>query len=79
MEYVRSKIGAIPAQIFDEIDSGVSGNVADKIAQLFCKMGESVQLIVISHLPQVASKASHHFKISKTEDDTNTRTSLQLL
>ncbi|MDA0843641.1 MAG: AAA family ATPase, partial [Bacteroidetes bacterium] len=54
MEYVRSKIGAIPAQIFDEIDSGVSGNVADKIAQLFCKMGESVQLIVISHLPQVA-------------------------
>lgn len=79
MEYVRSKIGAIPAQIFDEIDSGVSGNVADKIAQLFCKMGESGQLIVISHLPQVASKASHHFKISKTEDDTNTRTSLQLL
>ena len=79
MEYVRSKIGAIPAQIFDEIDSGVSGNVADKIAQLFCKMGESVQLIVISHLPQVASKASQHFKISKTEDDTNTRTSLQLL
>lgn len=79
MEYVRSKIGAIPAQIFDEIDSGVSGNVAEKIAQLFCKMGESVQLIVISHLPQVASKASEHFKISKTEDDTNTRTSVQLL
>ena len=74
IEYVKSRKGTLPIQIFDEIDSGVSGEIADKMAQLFDAMGSNSQLIVISHLPQVASKGMTHFKIDKTEDNESTRT-----
>ena len=74
IEYVKSSKGTLPIQIFDEIDAGVSGEIADKMAQLFDAMGSNSQLIVISHLPQVASKGMTHFKIDKTEDNESTRT-----
>lgn len=74
IEYVKSRKGTLPIQIFDEIDAGVSGEIADKMAQLFEVMGSNSQLIVISHLPQVASKGITHFKIDKTEDSESTRT-----
>lgn len=74
IEYVKSRKGTLPIQIFDEIDAGVSGEIADKMAQLFEAMGSNSQLIVISHLPQVASKGMTHFKIDKTEDSESTRT-----
>ena len=76
IEYVKSRKGTLPVQVFDEIDSGVSGEIADKIAQLFVTMGTENQLIVISHLPQVASKGATHFKIAKTEDSESTRTQM---
>ena len=74
IEYVRSRKGTLPVQVFDEIDTGVSGEIADKMAQFFVTMGTKNQLIVISHLPQVASKGTTHFKIAKTEDSEFTRT-----
>mgnify|MGYP000152458179 FL=1 len=76
IEFVKSRKGTLPVQVFDEIDSGVSGEIADKIAQLFVTMGTENQLIVISHLPQVASKGETHFKIAKTEDSESTRTQM---
>lgn len=76
IEFVKSRKGTLPVQVFDEIDSGVSGEIADKIAQLFVTMGAENQLIVISHLPQVASKGETHFKIAKTEDSESTRTQM---
>ncbi len=76
IEYVKSRKGALPVQVFDEIDTGVSGEIADKMAQLFVTMGTKHQLIVISHLPQVASKGATHFKIAKTEDSESTRTQM---
>ena len=76
IEYVKSRKGTLPVQVFDEIDTGVSGEIADKMAQLFVTMGAKNQLIVISHLPQVASKGTSHFKIAKTEDSESTRTQI---
>ena len=55
----------LPTIFFDEIDTGVSGDVALKMGQLLEKMGETVQLMAISHLPQVAARAAHHMVVAK--------------
>jgi DNA repair protein RecN (Recombination protein N) len=69
----------LPTLIFDEIDTGVSGDVAQKIGQLLQKMGNHLQLIAITHLPQVAGKANHHFRVEKSNDDSRTKTHVVLL
>lgn len=56
---------ALPTLFFDEIDTGVSGDVAQKMGALLKQMGENMQLFAISHLPQVAAKAQHHYKVEK--------------
>ncbi len=63
---------AMPAMIFDEIDSGVSGSVADKMGSMICSMGERMQVFAITHLPQVAAKGQAHYLVSK-EFDPDTR------
>lgn len=55
----------LPTLILDEIDTGVSGKVANEVGNLMKEMAENLQLISITHLPQVASKANEHFKVSK--------------
>ena len=74
-----SETRKMPTILFDEIDSGVSGDVANKIGQLLKKMGQSTQLIVISHLPQVASKANQHFKVHKKAENSISTTHVELL
>jgi len=66
----------MPSILFDEIDSGVSGDVANKIGILLKKMGLNTQLLVISHLPQVVSKAEHHLKVTKSVHNKATITSV---
>lgn len=58
---------ALPTVIFDEIDTGVSGDVADRIGQLLREMGNNRQLLTITHLPQVASAGHHHLSVRKTK------------
>ena len=70
---------ALPAIIFDEIDTGVSGEIAEKIGQIMKEMSENMQVISITHLPQVAAKADYHYKVYKTEDDFDTRTDIKKL
>jgi len=74
-----SELKKMPSILFDEIDSGVSGDVADKIGVLLNKMGIQTQLLVISHLPQVASKASAHLVVEKNQGEARTNTSVRLL
>jgi DNA repair protein RecN (Recombination protein N) len=74
-----SETRKMPTILFDEIDSGVSGDVANKIGQLLKKMGQSTQLNVISHLPQVASKANQHFKVHKKAENSISTTHVELL
>ena len=76
---VVSKHSYIPTLIFDEIDTGVSGEVAAKIGGIMQGMGTSLQLISITHLPQVASKAQHHFFIYKDNEGSRTQSHIKLL
>ncbi len=70
---------ALPAIIFDEIDTGVSGEIAEKIGQIMKEMSENMQVISITHLPQVAAKADFHYKVYKIEDEYDTRTDIKKL
>lgn len=65
--------------IFDEIDSGVSGDTADKVGSLIKDMSSNMQVINITHLPQVASKADYHYLVYKTSDDSKSVTYMKLL
>lgn len=69
----------LPTVLFDEIDTGVSGDVAQKIGALLQKMGKHFQLMAISHLPQVAAKATHHFKVEKEIIENRTISKVSLL
>ena len=62
----------LPTIIFDEIDTGVSGDVADKIGNILLKMGEGMQVVTITHLPQMASKGQHHLFVYKNDDEYKT-------
>lgn len=69
----------IPTLIFDEIDTGVSGEVAAKIGNIMQKMGNALQLISITHLPQVASQAGHHYYIYKDNEGERTQSHIRVL
>jgi len=60
-----SEFRGMPTLIFDEIDTGVSGSVADRMGSMICSMGAHCQVIAITHLPQVAAKGDAHFIVSK--------------
>lgn len=76
---VVSQYNYIPTLIFDEIDTGVSGEVASKIGGIMRQMGESLQLISITHLPQVASKAANHYFIFKDNEGEKTKSNIKVL
>ena len=69
----------LPTIIFDEIDSGISGEVSSRVAKIMQQMSESLQVIVITHLPQMAAAASHHLKVHKQTEDTTTVSSIRQL
>jgi len=69
----------LPTLIFDEIDTGVSGKISDAIAEVMVTMGKKLQVINITHLPQVAAKGDYHFKVLKEEVNNKTVTRLSPL
>ncbi len=68
-----------PALIFDEIDVGISGSTAAKVGQLLRQLGESTQVITVTHLPQVAGQANQHYFVSKQTTGKQTSTDMQKL
>jgi DNA repair protein RecN (Recombination protein N) len=74
-----SKNNSIPTIIFDEIDSGVSGEVADRVGQILSAMGKYMQVINITHLPQVAARGQKHFYVFKEDTENSTITKVRLL
>jgi len=66
-----AKYVGMPTMIFDEIDTGVSGRIADKMGLVIGQMGENMQVFAITHLPQVASKGEAHFLVYKEKDTDN--------
>lgn len=69
----------LPTIIFDEIDTGVSGDVADKMGNIMKEMGNHMQIFAITHLPQVAAKGNQHFKVTKFDDDVATISDIKSL
>lgn len=69
----------LPTIIFDEIDMGVSGEVADKVGNIIKKMSGGMQVINITHLPQIAGKGDNHFLVFKKDNETSTKTFIKLL
>jgi len=79
LKSVLASSSGLPAIIFDEIDSGVSGEVASMVGDILEEMGRSMQVINITHLPQVASRGSLHYHVYKEESDHSTITRVRLL
>jgi DNA repair protein RecN (Recombination protein N) len=69
----------LPTIIFDEVDSGVSGEIADKVGSIMKKMARGKQIINITHLPQVAGKGEHHYLVYKSDSEGGERTGIRLL
>ena len=73
---VLVKSGNLPTIIFDEIDTGVSGDTAQKMGAILEQMGRRMQVICITHLPQIAARGNSHLKVVKTSDEKTTHTSI---
>lgn len=76
---VVAKSKALPAIIFDEIDTGISGEIAGKMGRILKTMSEYMQVINITHLPQIASKGDSHYQVFKSETANSTVTGMRIL
>jgi DNA repair protein RecN (Recombination protein N) len=74
IQVIASDGSAIPTMVFDEVDSGVGGGVAEMLGRRLKDLGETRQVFCVTHLPQVASLADNHFRIAKSSDGKSTRT-----
>ena len=76
---VLAQYKKLPTIIFDEIDTGVSGEIANKMAHIMEEMSSAMQLLSITHLPQIAAKGEHHIKVYKEDVNDVTQTRLKIL
>jgi len=76
---ILSEYTSLPAIIFDEIDTGVSGEVSNKIADVMQKMSNNMQVITITHLPQIAASGDQHYKVFKSETNNKIHSNIRLL
>nr|WP_320118674.1 DNA repair protein RecN [uncultured Marinifilum sp.] len=79
IKYLISSSTALPSIVFDEIDTGVSGEIADKMGAMMTQMAENIQVISITHLPQIAGKGKYHYKVYKADDEHETYSNIVLL
>ena len=70
---------SLPTIIFDEIDTGISGEVALKVGNIMETLGENMQVIAITHLPQIASKGKSHYWVYKDEQPQRTLSNIKIL
>ena len=71
--------GTFNAIVFDEIDTGVSGEIANRVAELLASISKKMQVISISHVPQMASKGQQHYKVYKETSEGITNTKITIL
>lgn len=76
---IVSEYANMPTLIFDEVDTGVSGEIATRMGRMMEKISRHTQIIVITHLPQVASQPGRHFCVYKEDDETSTNTNVKQL
>jgi len=71
--------GSVPCMIFDEVDVGIGGGVAEVVGQLLKQLGSNRQVLVITHLAQVAAQAAQHLQVSKTQENEKTLSHIKQL
>ena len=76
---ILSQYKKLPTLVFDEIDTGVSGKISNSIAEVMGTISTKLQVFTITHLPQVAAKGNHHFRVEKKLDNGKTTTFLEFL
>ncbi|WP_335339119.1 hypothetical protein [Lutibacter profundi] len=76
---ILSEYSKLPTIIFDEIDTGVSGDISQKMAEIMLQMSNNMQVIAITHLPQIAAKGQQHYKVYKKDIENNITTKLSEL
>lgn len=76
---ILAQYSKLPTLIFDEIDTGVSGEIAIRMGEIMKEMSATMQIFAITHLPQIAAKGDSHFKVSKSTIDDDTQSELKLL
>lgn len=79
IKFILSKYMQLPTIMFDEIDTGVSGEISNKMASIMQQMSKSMQVFTITHLPQIAAKGDTHYKVFKEDVDEVTQTQLKKL
>jgi DNA repair protein RecN (Recombination protein N) len=79
IKYILAQYSKLPTILFDEIDTGVSGDIASKMGEMMKQMSKSMQVISITHLPQIASQGVSHFKVFKSENEKQTTTKVEML
>jgi DNA repair protein RecN (Recombination protein N) len=79
IQVIATDSARIPTLIFDEVDTGIGGGVAETVGRLLRGLGEQRQVLCVTHLPQVAAQAHRHLQVSKLAGDNTTRTSIRAL
>ncbi|MFW9950806.1 MAG: DNA repair protein RecN [Candidatus Thorarchaeota archaeon] len=79
LKVVLSKVKSVPTIIFDEIDSGIGGSVADAVGERLKKLGQNLQVIVVTHHPQVTAKGNYHLRVRKEQNMDVTNTFVDIL
>ena len=76
---LTAKAGLLPTVIFDEIDTGISGDISVKVGNIMQRMSSDMQVIALTHLPQIAARATQHYKVYKSDDGEKTTSKIKLL
>lgn len=76
IEVVLADRSTVPTMVFDEVDAGIGGGAAVEVGRRLAKLAEHVQVLAVTHLPQVAAFADHHFHVAKSDDGSITRSSV---
>lgn len=79
LQTVLSRVSGAATLVFDEVDAGIGGGVAEIVGRLLAQQGENRQVLCVTHLPQVAARAHQHYRVSKSQLDGQVRTAVELL
>src|SRR5690606_5922432 len=79
LSVIASQAARVPTLIFDEVDTGVGGAVAEVVGRLLRELGERHQVLCVTHLPQVAARGSHHYEVKKATSGDSTLSKIHVL
>jgi DNA repair protein RecN (Recombination protein N) len=79
LKVVLAKTSPVPTLVFDEVDSGIGGAVAAAVGERLHRLGEELQVLVVTHSPQVAARGAHHWRVAKQQAQTRTLTRVEKL